>query len=138
MCFSKTGGAPGGLDIRRDKAAEAMMLHTDIDRLAQVFINLIANVRKYCDADDPVLEIRAERDSAGLTVDFVDNGTGIPIADEALIFEKFSRLGDTGAPGAGLGLAICREIMHRLGGSIAYLPGQRGAAFRITLPQTPH
>ena len=112
-----------------------MVLHTDIDRLAQVFINLIANVRKYCDADHPVLEIRAERDGSGLIVDFIDNGTGIPIQNEALIFEKFSRLGETRAPGAGLGLAICREIMHRLGGAIAYLPGQGGAGFRVTLPQ---
>ena len=46
---------------------------------------------------------------------------------------------DDGAPlgrfgGSGLGLAICREIMHRLGGDISYLPGQGGAAFRISLP----
>ena len=38
------------------------------------------------------------------------------------------------AVGAGLGLAICREIMLRLGGGIAYLPGQGGSAFRVTLP----
>ncbi len=134
---SAVGSAPGQLDIRRDAAAEAITLQTDVDRLAQVFINLIANARKYCDADHPVLEIRIERDKAWLTVDFVDNGRGIPIEDEALIFEKFSRLGETRAPGAGLGLAICREIMHRLGGSVAYLPGQRGAAFRVRLPLAP-
>ncbi len=128
------GGAPGVLEIRRDRQAELVVLHTDIDRLAQVFINLIANVRKYCDAEQPVLEIRAERGEDGLAVDFIDNGTGIPIMHEALIFEKFSRLGETGAPGAGLGLAICREIMQRLGGAIAYLPGQGGAAFRVSLP----
>jgi signal transduction histidine kinase len=52
-----------------------------------------------------------------------------------MIFEKFARLTDHArAGGAGLGLAICREIMVNLGGSIAYLPGQGGAAFRITLP----
>jgi signal transduction histidine kinase len=38
------------------------------------------------------------------------------------------------AGGAGLGLAIVREIMTNLGGSITYLPGQRGAAFRVMLP----
>ncbi|PVA10468.1 sodium:solute symporter [Pelagivirga sediminicola] len=131
------GAAPGGLEIRRDPGFEAMMLRTDIDRLAQVFINLIANVRKYCDAGAPVLDIHAEPDGTRLIIDFVDNGTGIPIEDEALIFEKFSRLGDARAPGAGLGLAICREIMHRLGGAITYVPGQGGAAFRVTVPQMP-
>ena len=37
--------------------------------------------------------------------------------------------------GAGLGLAICRQIMERLGGTIAYLPGEGGGAFRVTLPR---
>lgn len=55
-----------------------------------------------------------------------------------MIFEKFARLGDgSRAGGAGLGLAICREIMQFLGGSIACLPGQGGAAFRISLPRRP-
>ena len=128
-------GRPDGLQIRRDTAAEAVRLNTDMDRLAQVFINLIANARKYCDAAAPVLQVRTDVSDAGLTIDFIDNGTGIPIKDEALIFEKFSRLGEGRAPGAGLGLAICREIMHRLGGTIVYLPGQGGAAFRVMLPR---
>ena len=52
-----------------------------------------------------------------------------------MIFEKFSRLTDhRKAGGAGLGLAICREIMQRLDGSVSYLPGQGGAAFRVTVP----
>ena len=64
----------------------------------------------------------------------VGPGSGIPTDQHAVIFEKFSRIGQTRADGAGLGLAICREIMARLGGEIAYLPGQDGAAFRVTLP----
>ena len=67
-------------------------------------------------------------------MDFIDNGSGIPTDQHAVIFEKFSRIGQTRTDGAGLGLAICREIMARLGGEITYLPGQDGAAFRVTLP----
>jgi signal transduction histidine kinase len=68
-------------------------------------------------------------------IDFIDNGSGIPARSQDIIFEKFSRLSDQAAAGgAGLGLAICREIMVRLGGSIEYLPGQGGAAFRVTVP----
>ncbi|WP_333831265.1 ATP-binding protein, partial [Pararhodobacter sp.] len=53
----------------------------------------------------------------------------------ALILAKFARLTDPHpAGGAGLGLAICREIMHNLGGDIAYVPGQGGAAFRVSFP----
>ena len=72
---------------------------------------------------------------ARVIVDFIDNGSGIPKDKQHIIFEKFARLTDqTRAGGAGLGLAICREIMANLGGSITYLPAQGGAAFRVTLP----
>ena len=50
-------------------------------------------------------------------------------------FEKFSRLEDhSKAGGAGLGLAICREVMAKLGGTIEYVPGLQGAAFRVSVP----
>lgn len=50
------------------------------------------------------------------------------------VFEKCARLTDPApADGAGLGLAICREVMAHLAGSIGCLPGQRGPAFRVTL-----
>jgi len=123
------------LRFDRDPAAEYLPVITDTDRLVQVFINLISNARKYCDAAEPVLRIAARRKAGRITVDFIDNGSGIPKKAQGLIFEKFSRLTDTArAGGAGLGLAICREIMTNLGGSIAYVPGQGGAAFRVVLP----
>ena len=82
-----------------------------------------------------VLRISVRQRGGVVTVDFIDNGSGIPKKSQGLIFEKFARLTDTHkAGGAGLGLAICREIMHNLGGDIAYLTGQGGAAFRLTFP----
>jgi signal transduction histidine kinase len=124
-----------GLTVARDRASEAVELTSDLDRLAQVFINLIANARKYCDGTPPVLSIRVSVVDGYVVVDFTDNGSGIPPEKQAVIFEKFSRIGETKAGGAGLGLAICREIMARLDGSVSYLPGQTGAAFRVSLPQ---
>ncbi len=135
--LTATGATEGDdpLIIRRDRASENMQLVTDTDRLRQVFINLIANARKYCDAAQPVLRIDVRRQGDMIAVDFVDNGSGIPKKSQAIIFEKFSRLSDqSSAGGAGLGLAICREIMANLGGSISYLPGQGGAAFRVRIP----
>ncbi|OCX64519.1 sodium:solute symporter [Thioclava sp. SK-1] len=121
--------------IERDFPAEHMPVFTDCDRLVQVFINLISNARKYCAAEPGVLRVELHRRGNMIDVDFIDNGQGIPTRSQALIFEKFSRLSDMSrAGGAGLGLAICREIMVNLGGEIAYLPGQGGAAFRVSLP----
>ena len=127
--------AVGGLTLRRRRVEERVEVLTDPDRLAQVFINVITNAAKYCDAERPELRIDVSEAGGQVQVDFVDNGSGIPKDSQGLIFEKFARLSDQrAAGGAGLGLAICREIMARLGGGIDYLPGQGGAAFRIILP----
>lgn len=121
--------------IIRDLPAENIFVRTDADRLVQVFINLISNARKYCDAERPELKITVRQRAGRVSVDFIDNGSGIPKQQQGIIFEKFARLTDqTRAGGAGLGLAICREVMAKLGGSVAYLPGQGGAAFRVVLP----
>ncbi len=124
----------GALRVVREGPADVPLM-TDAGRLEQVFINLIANAAKYCEAPAPVLTISVRREGARVQVDFADNGAGIAGADRAVIFEKFSRLSDSAAAGgAGLGLAICREIAARLGGSVDYLPGRGGAAFRVTMP----
>ncbi len=123
------------LEIRRAPEAEDIALTTDLDRLSQVFINLISNARKYCQNPKPVLRIEPRRNGDLLEVDFIDNGAGIDEQHRSIVFEKFARLSDASAAGsAGLGLAICREIMRNLGGSIEYVPGYNGAAFRVSLP----
>ncbi|MEL6952218.1 MAG: ATP-binding protein [Pseudomonadota bacterium] len=147
--------AEGALRIERRPEAETLEIVTDPDRLMQVFVNLIANAQKYCTAPEPVLRIDVREVQGGVEIDFADNGPGIPAGRRAMIFEKFTRLephaprpqraqdatGPTGVDqgradlgGAGLGLAISREIMGRIGGAIDYVPGQPGALFRISLP----
>ncbi len=135
---SASSGAGRDFIIDRDVAAEAIMVTTDIGRLTQVFINIVSNARKYCDAPQPRLTIRVRERRGVVRVDFTDNGSGIPRKSQGLIFEKFARLTDTTkAGGAGLGLAICREIMRNLGGNISYVPGQGGASFRVVFPKVP-
>ena len=127
-------GSTQRLQVIRRSEGEALQLCSDLDRLAQVFINLIANADKYCDAAAPQLTIAVRSGGGVLTIDFIDNGSGIPAEAQSMVFEKFARVSAEKAGGAGLGLAICREIMERLGGSITYLNGRRGGAFRVTLP----
>ncbi len=125
-------GAEGALNVVRT-GQDNVSLRTDVGRLSQVFINLIRNAQKYCDAENPELRIEVSLKEDRLRVDFIDNGTGIPSVSQEAIFDKFSRVNPQRAGGAGLGLAICREVMNQLGGEISYLPGQGGAAFRVTL-----
>ncbi|MCH2078053.1 MAG: ATP-binding protein [Rhodobacteraceae bacterium] len=131
------GSATLGKKLRIEKPRHrgSTVIETDVGRLSQVFINLIRNAEKYCDAEAPLLSIRIREAQGIATIDFIDNGSGIAAPEREVIFEKFSRLTDQQrAGGTGLGLAICREIMTNLKGSITYLPGQGGAAFRVTLP----
>lgn len=109
-------------------------VYADADRLTQVVINLISNAAKYGPGAGGLLKISAHHDGAHVVVDFVDNGPGIPAEQAQLVFEKFARLSDgRKAGGAGLGLAICREIMSRLGGKISLHPSDQGAWFQLEL-----
>ncbi|MBE1284090.1 MAG: sodium:solute symporter [Rhodobacteraceae bacterium] len=127
-------GADRPIRVIRRSEDEGVDLDSDLDRLGQVFINLISNAQKYCDAEQPELRIQVHRIGDTLRIDFVDNGNGIPADAQKMVFEKFARVSSEKAGGAGLGLAICREIIQRLEGDIRYLPGEGGGAFRVTLP----
>jgi Na+/proline symporter/nitrogen-specific signal transduction histidine kinase len=131
---SALAGSDTLLAIKRRRAQEQIHLHSDLDRLAQVFINLISNAQKYCDAPNPELTLIVQQSAGQLVLDFLDNGSGIPPEAQSLVFEKFARVSAEKAGGAGLGLAICREIMQRLGGDVRYVPDRKGGAFRVTLP----
>ena len=125
------------INIRRNTSREDVVFLTDPGRLTQVFINLMSNAAKYCIVPAAELRINVSATAGVLIVDFIDNGSGIDKVNQDIIFEKFARVSDhSKAGGAGLGLSICREIINNLGGQVAYLPGQHGAAFRISLPRS--
>lgn len=122
------------IQVRRVSGPKDIEIISDLDRLTQVFINIISNAHKYCDADEPELQIKVTAVGDKVSVDFIDNGSGIPEEARATVFEKFARVSTDKAGGAGLGLAICREIVQRLGGEISYIDGRQGGAFRVSLP----
>ena len=110
-------------------------LNTDVDRLSQVFINLITNAVKYNNKEHPELQISGKKTNGNLNVMFHDNGPGIPKSEQPIIFEKFTKLSNaTTTSGVGLGLAISQEIMKNLGGSLTCLDSEDGAKFLVTMP----
>jgi signal transduction histidine kinase len=126
-----------GMRVEFGERAQATMVEGDSDRLCQVFINLISNAVKYNDTDDPVVQITSTVKGGQFVVDVADNGPGISKANRKLIFEKFWRGveggGDQG--GAGLGLAISRQIIARMNGTLELVQGPLpGACFRVRLP----
>jgi len=104
----------------RDELAHPVTLHGDPDRLSQLFRNLMQNSLRYTDAGGR-LEVVTGLNQGRLALDFCDSAPGV--ADEArpLLFERFYRVEasrNRAHGGAGLGLAICRNIVEAHGGSI--------------------
>lgn len=126
------------MDIEVGERAAPLQVNAEPDRLAQVLINLISNAIKYNDAGKPVVRVRSWVARNKYHIEVSDNGPGIAPGDERRIFEKFTRgTQRTGKPeaGAGLGLAISREIIVRMNGTLELVPSQgEGARFRVTLP----
>jgi PAS domain S-box-containing protein len=106
-------------------------------RLEQLVISLLSNAMKYGRGQPIEVAVRQEGDHAVLTVR--DHGPGIPLADQARIFDRFVRLSSVRHYGGfGIGLWLSREIVTAMGGTIqvASNPGQ-GSTFTIHLPLRP-
>src|SRR5204862_1095231 len=67
----------------------------DVDRIIQVMLNLLSTAVKFCAAERGRIEIALSERGAWLRVDVRDNGSGIRVADQAIIFDKFRQAGDT-------------------------------------------
>lgn len=109
----------------------------DRTQLARVFQNLLSNAIKYRGPDPPVVRVTATADDALWTFAVSDNGIGIAPQDTGRIFAVFRRLHrHQDIPGTGIGLAICRKLIERAGGTIRVesSPGH-GATFLFTVPR---
>lgn len=127
-----------GLSLSSSERAGAVAITGNADRLAQVLINLISNAIKYNDAARGEVVVRSGATRRAYFVEVSDNGPGIPDEERRRIFDKFTRgsqRSGTAVPGAGLGLAISREIISRMNGTLELMPGDgAGATFRVSLP----
>jgi PAS domain S-box-containing protein len=106
--------------------------------MVQVFQNLVGNALKYRSEATPVIRIGAERSGDGWQFSVCDNGIGIEPKYREYVFGVFKRLHSRGYSGTGIGLAICKIAVERLGGRIWVdsADGQ-GSVFRFFLPDVP-
>ena len=112
-------------------------LQADADRLLQVLLNLLSNAAKFLPAFGGQVDLGLHTDAQGITVTVRDNGPGVPVGQQALIFERFRQGGEAShrPQGTGLGLPISRQIIEHFGGRLWLVcePGQ-GAVFSFSLP----
>jgi two-component system sensor histidine kinase KdpD len=119
------------------ETSPASPIQGDGVRIAQVFENLFTNAIKYAPGAPITISLHSKGET--LTVVFKDRGPGIAPESLPLIFERFYRVrSEKTVTGSGLGLYICRQIIHAHRGKIwaESTPGE-GTAFFIELPINP-
>ena len=120
------------------EASEDMAVYGDRDKLARVFNNVLKNAIVYGEKNSKIV-IKAQTRENAAVLRFENAGT-IPREKLGSIFEKFYRLDDarsTATGGAGLGLAIARDIVSLHGGTIEAESDASRTIFTITLPNGP-
>ena len=125
------------------KMAEGVpeQLSGDRLRLQQILTNLIANAIKFTHQGAVTVAVTHGCSASGrpeLSISVADTGIGIPIDKQPLLFQPFTQVDDSFTRpygGAGLGLAICREIVDKMGGSISFASEVgKGSIFTILIP----
>lgn len=119
-----------------EEPGEPLVVTADAARLARVFGNLLRNAISYSDEGTPV-EIGAVAGEGSVVVTVSDTGATIPSHKLRAIFDRFFRLDEargSATGGAGLGLAIAREIVELHGGSISAASENGRTTFTVELP----
>ena len=142
-----------GLSGARIESGPLPTVRGDESQLVQLFQNLIDNAIKFRGKELPVIRITADTETRGrgdaetsvpsvpsvpfVTISVADNGIGIDPKHGERIFRLFQRLHTHEEyPGTGIGLAVCKKIVERHGGTIRVEPAEGGGSvFRFTLPK---
>lgn len=110
-------------------------IHTEKNRVSQVFSNFLSNAFKYTKEGSITLGYKVREDDIYFYVQ--DTGAGIPAGKVDKVFERFMKL-DAKKQGTGLGLSISRTIIKKLGGEIGVFSEYgKGSTFWFTLPVKP-
>lgn len=115
---------------------DGLTLWGDADKLARVFNNILKNAIAYS-YENSVIDISAEQQDKYVVITFTNQGNPIPQAKLETIFEKFYRLDSarsTNTGGAGLGLAIAKEIVSAHDGTISVESSRENTTFTVKLP----
>jgi signal transduction histidine kinase len=131
--------------VAGDHGDDSFIIESDRARVRQILANLISNAVKYTQPDGSI-EVRAylvddgegPRRGRWVALSVADNGPGIPLERQNLIFREFTRFNPGETEGSGIGLAISQRLARALGAAITFksTPGV-GSTFTLWLPRDP-
>lgn len=114
--------------------------NVDNDHLREIASNLVENAIKYTPKGEVIVDVTG--DISTITISIADTGIGIPIEDQAHLFQKFYRVDNSDTReigGTGLGLYLCRRLTETIGGHI-WVESQykHGSKFFVQIPRIDH
>jgi signal transduction histidine kinase len=115
---------------------ESLVVHTEPDHLAQVLANLLQNASRYTPLGGNA-SIRATSSRSTVTLSITNSGDGIPAGDLPHVFERFYRVEksrDAARGGAGIGLAIVKQLVEASGGKVGADSTDHSTRFWVSLP----
>ena len=133
--LARPGIVSGGLELSVDVPTD-LPARGDPDQLAQVLSNLLQNAVRYTPPGGRI-DVRAERRPGDILVSVTNTGDGIPSEDLPHVFERFYRVEksrDRARGGAGIGLAIVRQLVEAAGGSVGAESRDGRTTFWFSLP----
>ena len=112
-------------------------IQADPLRLRQVLVNLLDNAIKYSEKEKPI-QVRIEEKDHLILIAVIDSGIGIPLSQQARIFQRFYRVDEARSPqtgGTGLGLSIVKTLVEGMGGTISVRSQpEKGSTFTVAFP----
>ncbi len=124
-----------GVQLKID-APKRLWVQADPDQLHRILVNLFRNARQALEAAEPkrvgIIRFGADTADGATVIRISDNGPGVPEKVRAALFQPFMGSGRPG--GAGLGLAIARDLARGHGGDLELAQSADGAVFLLTLP----
>lgn len=122
-------------NIRTELDLNAGVCMVDKDGLEQALINLVSNVEKYAAAGG-FIGVKSRQKDGRLLIRVWDKGPGIPIKMKERIFKPFFRMQNSvteGVSGAGIGLALARDLIRKSGGELRLVESKTGACFEVVI-----
>jgi len=129
----------GELEVNLPEELRNTSYVIDVTGVEQILFNLVDNASKYAlpHTDEKVILLDISQEHSWLVFRVSDKGPGISHSERKNLFLAFRRsakdAAEAGAPGVGLGLALCRRIARQQGGDLAYCEGSSGAAFALRM-----